>query len=212
MDTLENNNTEATALVQTALGESAAKLFGMLLGQKPIRSDVIVFLQGDRLDRAETVAQLYREGFAPLVLITGNNDLIGRGKRNEENDMHLDELKNYLVEHGVLERAILIDATSMNTPDQAVHTLALAREHGWKKLLVVTSPFHVLRAYLTFAKKAQGASWGGAILMHAANLPWDIPPSGRERSALEMLLVELEKIKKYEKDVATVEAGLIHLT
>lgn len=33
--------------------------------------------------------------------------------------------------------------------------------------------------------------------MHAADFSWDKPPSGRVKTAREMLVVEVEKIKKY---------------
>ena len=45
--------------------------------------------------------------------------------------------------------------------------------------------------------------------MHACDLPWDTPPSGRVKTADQMLDVELEKISgKYKNDIATIESGI----
>jgi len=192
-------------IVAHHMGSDAAILFTGLLNQKPEHADAIVFLQGDRLDRVQKVRELYESGFANTVFITGNNELVGRGKRNEENDMHLSELKGWLVGHGIPEKVMIIDDQSMNTSGQAINTIRLAKEKGWPALLVVTSPFHVLRAYLTFLKQANKQGWKGHIIMQVADLPWGTPPSGRTKTAKEMLAIEMEKIKKYAKDIATIE-------
>ena len=140
--------------------------------------------------------------YANTILITGNNNLIGRGKRNEENDFHLDISKEYFIKHGVREEAILIDDKSMNSKDQAVTIIKLAKEKGWNTLLVVTSPFHILRAYLTLLKQVGEQDWNGEIIMQHPDLSWNSIPSGRVKTALVMLEEDLEKIKKYKDDIA----------
>ncbi len=193
-------SSDLTAIVSASLGLDAAALFQRLLQQKPKPADAIIFLQGDRLDRALAVVSLYKNGFARSILITGNNDLIGHSERHEENDVHLSELERWLIERGVPKDAIAIDDQSMNTIDQAINVLKLAKGEGWSTLLVVTSPFHVLRAYLTFIRQAHEQGWGGQIIMQWADLLWGNPPSGRIKSAREMLAIEMKKIKKYGFD------------
>jgi uncharacterized SAM-binding protein YcdF (DUF218 family) len=198
----------AAQFVKAQLGGQAMELFSTLLKSRPQLADAVIFLQGDQLDRAQKVVGLYRNGFAPRVLITGNNDLIGRGKRNEENDYHLDMLKTALTENHIPEDAIAVDSSSMNTKEQAIFAIDWAQKQKYKKMLVVTSPFHILRAYLTFLKQINDKKWNGEIVMQAADLPWESAPGGRKRTALKMLLIELEKIKKYRSDLASIDEGL----
>jgi uncharacterized SAM-binding protein YcdF (DUF218 family) len=200
-----NKHKNAIETVENTLGEKASKLFDALLSQEPNRADTIVYLQGDQLDRAPKTAELYNKEYADTVLITGNNDLIGRGKRNEENDFHLDKLKRYLIENSVENKAILMDDKSMNSKDQAVKVIKLAKEKRWNTLLVVTSPFHILRAYLTLLKQAENQNWSGEIIMQTPDLSWDSVPSGRIKTAQVMLEEDLEKIKKYSDDLVDID-------
>ncbi len=193
---------KSTNKVKEVLGTKGAELFSALLLQEPRKADAIVYLQGDQLDRAPKTAELYNKEYADTIFITGNNNLIGRGKRNEENDFHLDISKEYFIKHGVREEAILIDDKSMNSKDQAVTIIKLAKEKGWNTLLVVTSPFHILRAYLTLLKQVGEQDWNGEIIMQHPDLSWNSIPSGRVKTALVMLEEDLEKIKKYKDDIA----------
>ena len=184
--------------VQKHLGSKGAEIFEKILLQEPQKVDAIVFLQGDQLDRAPESASLFQQGFAPRILISGNNKLVGPNTRPEE----------YLVEHGVPEAAILIDDQSFNSLGQATNIVKITKEKGWQTLLVVVSAYHALRSFLTLLKQMKDQAWSGKIVMHAVQFPWDTIPSGRAKSAREMLTLEMEKIKKYAKDVASIEEGL----
>jgi len=196
------------AIITMHIGNQAVELFEVLSAGQPCISDALILLQGDRLDRVPATVHAYKTGCAPMVVVTGNNDLIGRGKRNDENDIHLLELKKALTRQGVLEKAIMIEDASMNTKDQAVHMVALAKKSGWKSMTLVTSPCHLLRAYLSFVKQAHDQQWQGKLCMVAADLRWDHIPDGRSKTSQEMLEVELEKIKTYSHDVASIQEGL----
>ena len=196
---------KSTNKVKEVLGTKGAELFSALLLQEPRKADAIVYLQGDQLDRAPKTAELYNKEYADTIFITGNNNLIGRGKRNEENDFHLDTSKEYFIKHGVKEEVILIDDKSMNSKDQAVKIIQLAKERGWNTLLVVTSPFHILRAYLTLLKQVEEQNWNGEIIMQTPDLSWSSIPSGRVKTAQIMLEEDLEKIKKYKDDLTDID-------
>lgn len=197
--------------IEQILGKEAAKLFTILIKQKPVPADCIVLLQGDRLDRVELVERLYKKKFAPRILITGNNVLIGKGKRFEENDIHLSILKNYLVKRGIPEKDISIEDQSFNTKEQAEHTIEVAARNHWSKLLIVTSLYHILRAYLTLIRESMKQHWTGGIIMQAIHSPWDNVPSGREKTAKEMFLMEIRKIKKYKNDIADIKEGFEYI-
>ncbi|MBI2113114.1 MAG: YdcF family protein [Candidatus Wildermuthbacteria bacterium] len=196
------------SIVQDAFGEQGVQLFENILKQSPRPADAIVFLQGDQLDRAPATLALFQQGFAPLILISGNNVLVGPNTRPEENDFPLGLLKQYLVERGVPGSSILLDDQSMNTLGQAVNIVRIAKEKKWETFLVVVSPYHMIRAYLSLVKQVRDQRWEGKMAIYPVEFSWDSVPSGRKKTALEMLNVEMEKIKKYAKDIATIEQGL----
>lgn len=193
------------------LGFSGMQLFSKITSQAPQKSDAIILLQGDRFDHVKEPQDLYKKSIAPKIIISGNNELIGRGKRNDENDVHLLELKKELINNGIPETVIMVEDTSLNTKDQAQNVIKLAKENKWEKIIVVTSLYHLLRAYLSFVKSSLDQNWHGVIIMHPAKLPWTRLASGRSKTAWQMLLVELKKIKKYKSDVASVKEGFDYL-
>ncbi len=110
-----------------------------LIAVDPIaKSDYIVVLGGDN-SRAVEAAQLYREGWAPKVIVTSNRDakLLGAVAKA----------------YGVPEAALLIDETSRRT---AYHPGAVGKLEGIDKrrsrLIVVTTAFHTSRAKACFVR------------------------------------------------------------
>lgn len=197
---------EAETIIAKHFGEAGVLLFEKTLAQQPEKADVIVLLQGDRLDRVASASALYEQGFAPHILIIGNNELAGADKRPGENDVSLEELRHALVDCGAPEAAVTVQEKALNTLEQAVGAMKIAKERGWSKLIVVTSAYHAMRAYLTLQKQAEEQNWKGGIIMHAVVLPWDESPGGREKTAKEMLEVEMGKIREYKNDMAPMTA------
>src|SRR3989344_6846527 len=128
-------------IIENILGKEALHLGKVLLQQEPKAAQAIVFLQGDRFDRIPAALALYKKGLAKNILITGNNDLIGRGKRNDENDISLDKIKEVFLKNGVTIKDLIIDERAFNTKDQAVNTIKIAIKNDWKTILVITSPY-----------------------------------------------------------------------
>ena len=56
---------------------------------------------------------------------------------------------------GVPDEAILVEQESLHTRENAEHVLELLKCHHMQRIILVTSPFHQLRTYLTFAKVLQ---------------------------------------------------------
>lgn len=180
--------------------------------QKPEKADAIVWLQGDRFDRAEKVLKLHQKGFAPRIVLTGNNVLIGQGPRPGENNISLDEMHAWLLEQGLSDSSMIVDDTAMNSRDQATNVLSIAQKDGWKTLLLVGSAHHQLRPFLTFLKRANEIGWKGTLINQLALVPaWDEIPSGRDKTAREIFADEVMKLQTYHEHVATVEEGLAHI-
>lgn len=174
--------------------QNLAVLAKLVLNQPVETADVIVWLQGDRLDRGEQVVALYKQKLAPLILISGNDELVGYGKRPGENDLAASELVSWLRNNSIPSESILLDTQSLNTFEQASKIANLSKQHVWKKIIIVTSPYHQVRAFLTvlLAFKDIGLA-DTRIINQPAQIPWESLVSGREKIAATMWLVEQEK-------------------
>ncbi len=112
-----------------------------VVDEPPETSDVIVVLSGDNYDaeRATRAASLYKSGMAPKVLATG------RALRSYATTTDL--MKRDLVEHGVPEAAIVtFTHRADDTRDEAIAVSQFIEQHGWKKIILVTSNYHTRRA------------------------------------------------------------------
>jgi uncharacterized SAM-binding protein YcdF (DUF218 family) len=56
---------------------------------------------------------------------------------------------------GVPPEAILVEDESLHTRENAEYVLTLLKKYNLSHIILVTSPFHQLRTYLTFAKVLQ---------------------------------------------------------
>ena len=170
----------------------------LILTEKPEVSDAIVWLQGDRYDRGPKTLELFQRGFAPVILISGNNELIGPEKRVGENNISLSEMKAWLIEHGVDDEVIITESKSFNTRDQAVNVISLAKINDWRNLIVVGSwPHYQARYFLTFLKAIKELDWSGKVINQFCVIDATACPGGREQNAQVLTGVEFNKIRKY---------------
>jgi uncharacterized SAM-binding protein YcdF (DUF218 family) len=109
-------------------------------------SDVIVVLAGNSPYRAQHAEALYAQGLAPHVIIS-NEPLSSHGVQTTWL-----ELRQYgLVHLSIPDDAIVpIPEISDSTYEEAQHSRDIMRAHGWHSAILVTDPFHMRRAILTF--------------------------------------------------------------
>jgi uncharacterized SAM-binding protein YcdF (DUF218 family) len=193
-----------------ATDEDLKDLLHRVMGVRPVRADAIVWLQGDRYDRADKVLDLYLSNFAPRIALTGNDVLVGTEPRPDETNITLGEMREWLIARGVPDSTIRIDSDSMNTREQAIHVMEMAAT--WRAILLVASPFHQPRAFLTFLQRAREIGWSGRIVNQPADLPWDVPPAGRTKPALDYLPEEFAKIRSYGGHLADWTEGIAYLS
>ncbi len=91
-----------------------------------------------RLDHAVT---LWQQGIAPLVVVTGGNQPGDRFTEAEASAA-------YLAERGVPAEAIVLEGASRTTYDALASTHVLLAERGLDEVVLVSDPFHLLRARL----------------------------------------------------------------
>ena len=99
-------------------------------------------------DRIIYGARLFREGKAPLVLVTG-----GRLPWSFAPEGAATEMTELLVFIGVPEEAILLEGVSANTYENAVFTKQILDPMGINRILLVTSAMHMPRSVAIFEKQ-----------------------------------------------------------
>ncbi len=116
-----------------------------VVDEAPQASDAIFLLGDDNYlaERAARAAGLYHAGWAPKVVASG------RWLRPYFSIAEL--MERDLSERGVPPGAIVRHANrAANTYEEALSLRRLAREHGWRRVLVVTSNSHTRRARYLF--------------------------------------------------------------
>jgi uncharacterized SAM-binding protein YcdF (DUF218 family) len=92
--------------------------------------------------RLEHVVELWPQGLAPIVVVTGGNQ---PGDRFTEAEASA----NYLVERGVPADAIVMENEGSNSYQSLQGVSRLLTERGLSSVLIVTDPYHSLRSRLT---------------------------------------------------------------
>lgn len=188
------------------------KLYDLLRQEKATKADAIIWLQGDRYDRAQKTLKLYNDGWAKKIIISGNNILIGAKTRKGENNISLDSMQQFLLKKGVAAKDLIIDGGAMNTKDQAVHILKLAKAKKWSKLILVGSSYYQPRAFLTFLKQAEKMAWRGRIINQIKLIAWNKKPAGRDKTAASLFNQEFKKLEEYKNDLVSVKHGIEYLS
>jgi len=170
----------ATTLVGTALVGSLEDEYAPVPAAESPTADAIIVLGGsagaahpprempdlhEASDRLWHAARLYRAGAAPLVVASGG----GEGTVAEAPVM-----RRVLTDWGVADSAVVEEAKSTSTYENARYTARLLSDRGMDEVLLVTSALHMRRAAATF--RATG------LTVHPA--PTDIRVTAETRRSL----------------------------
>jgi uncharacterized SAM-binding protein YcdF (DUF218 family) len=104
----------------------------------PGKADAVVVLSGSKHERLDRGLELVREGVAPTLVISGGFD----PRQPAANRLCREGGDGFTV------ACFTPDPDS--TKGEARTVAALARKHGWQRVLLVTSRFHVTRARMLF--------------------------------------------------------------
>ncbi len=113
---------------------------------QPAPADLIIAMGGDRYClREKRAAELYLEGYAGRVVVSGVQYIPG---------VHTgDHARRYVVSLGVPEAEVIVLRETWNTRVEAKRLTAMMRENGWRRALIVTSPYHSRRALYSLEKE-----------------------------------------------------------
>jgi uncharacterized SAM-binding protein YcdF (DUF218 family) len=101
----------------------------------PVKADALVVL-GGLPDRAVRAAELFKLGEAPKILVSGYGDCASNEKLLEI--------------EGVTNTAIILECKSRTTRENAEFSIAMLRQMGAQRVIIVTSWYHSRRALACF--------------------------------------------------------------
>jgi len=105
-------------------------------------------VDGPTANRLLYAAKLYRDGKAPIVILSG-----GRLPWNKTLPPESDEMAQVLELMGVPSSAVVQESESGNTYQNAIGTKAILNERNLHRILLVTSALHMPRALALFRRQ-----------------------------------------------------------
>ena len=164
------------------------------------KADAIFVLAGTRAQRPLEAIDLYKEGYAPIVILSPGIEedaevlLRKRGVRFPRQD----ELqREVLVQSGIPPAAVLPTSGFVdNTAQEANLLRAIVQARGWRRVIIVTSKYHTRRAAFAFRRGLEGT--GAQVIMRATRYDSSDPARWwRRRSDVRFALSEWQKLLAY---------------
>jgi len=143
-------------------------------------ADAIVVMSGSATyrERADWAAKLYREGRAPIVILTNDSLKSGWDKKEERNPYFYELAARELQRLGVPESKIqVVSDIALGTYEESVGVRDYAGAHQLKRLLVVTSAYHTRRTLWSLRHACEGS--GIEIGIDSPPPGWQTPAPSR---------------------------------
>ena len=130
----------------------AGVLKALLTVDTPLsRADAIVFMAGSFQEKAPAVATLYRDGYAPRILLANDGVFSSWSTKYNRNLHQVEWTEEELVRLGVPRSAIIkLPFYGSGTIYDALTAKRYASKNGLKSMLVVTSDYHTRRSRWSF--------------------------------------------------------------
>ena len=100
-------------------------------------------------ERVTQAVTLYRAGYAPKLIFSSGYVFTLR---------EAEVMKAVAIDNGVPADAILLEEAAKNTYDNVRLTKQMLDRNGWNRILLVSSPYHMRRATMTWSKLAPGVA------------------------------------------------------
>ena len=160
-------------------------------GQAPRRAEAIAVLGGDEEgERATRAMALYREGYAPLIVLTGLQQGVAPIPAG------LNWRAEFLEVGGVPRSALRFELQARNSYTEAVQLRDLMRKEGWRTLIVVSDPPHMRRLSWMYGDVFEGS--GLEVVLVASRPDWWRPGDWwRVERSGQFVLQEMIKLGYY---------------
>ena len=127
----------------------------LIISQQPEKANVIVVIGGGAgesgipgqgyEERAKYAIDLYQKGYAKKIIFSS-----GYTHLFKEPDV----MKALSVSLGVRDKDIMLDTNSASTYQSVIEAHRIIKMNGWNKVLLISSPYHMLRTSLVFKGNA----------------------------------------------------------
>jgi uncharacterized SAM-binding protein YcdF (DUF218 family) len=152
----------------------------------PQKSDAIVVISGDeQLARFAEGLNLYQQGFGKYLVFSG--------AAYDNGTSNADVMRDLAVQRGIPQSAILEEPQGEDTWGNAIYTRQVLEEHGLQSAILVTSPYHLRRAKVTFDAAYAGS--GISLVVHAApDSQWRKLSWWQQAETRRLTFTELQKL------------------
>ena len=158
------------------------------------KADCIFVLGSHDTRVAERGAELYLQGWAPLIVMSGG---LGRLTKESWTEPEAVLFAHIAMEKGVPEEAILVEDKSTNTGENILFTQKLLQEKGLNpnSFILVQKPYMERRTFATFQKQWPGKK----LVVTSPQIDFKDYPTGdlsMER-VIQIMVGDLQRIKVY---------------
>lgn len=165
-ETVERGTVLVNELEQHLVDERVWSIAGQLYAPlnfrvSPVKSDVIFVFGSSINKRVDAAVELYRAGVAPKIMTTGHGPHWGVNRLSEGRTQ-----AEYAIASGVPQEDIIVEERSIATPDNVKRSVDMWLAMNWRptRVTIVTSEFHLMRAYMDMYKFPD---WGMQIFTAA---------------------------------------------
>ena len=172
----------------------------LIVEHPPEKSDLLVCLAGENIERGLATADAYKDGLAPRIFIAKEELPDGYTLLSDKDISYpesIDLMIMLLHGLGVPESAIITSDVRINsTFDEARLVRKEAERRGIRSLIILTSPIHTRRAWLTYRKVFENTDIRIFILpsKYSGFNPEDW---WKKRKYIRQVIVEYEKLIFY---------------
>ena len=125
-----------------------------------VKADAIFVLAGTVAERPLEAADLFQEGYAPRILVTRDTPepaALVAGSRGATLPQRYELNRDMLLKLGVPDSALVVpDRIHDNTASEAETLREVAIKSGWKRVIVVSSTYHLRRVAIACRRQLRG--------------------------------------------------------
>lgn len=160
------------------------------------KSDFILVLGSQDERVAVHAAELFRSGYAPLVVTSG---ALGKVTRDIWHETHTEgeRLASVVIAHGVPEAAVLVERTATNTGENITRTRDLLEGRGVSVTsgILVSKPYMQRRAYATACKQWPEVAWTTSA--ERVDFRNYLAAQESPQTTIDLLVGDLQRIRVY---------------
>lgn len=163
------------------------------LDQRLEKADLIAVFGSYGVLQAEYGVELFKKGYAPLILFSGGVNELGKPEAEEYKQIALGE--------GIPEDKILVEGKATNTGKNVIYTRELLKEKGLEagKIIAVHEPYMERRTYTTFRKQ-----WADAeVVVTSPPISYEeycknLPKEGIDKEFfINVMVGDMQRVKVY---------------